>query len=736
MFTFYKQFEAIDCGPTCLKMIVRHYGKNIGIQTLRDLCCIDREGVSIAAIVHTARKIGFQSLAVKITNEANGKNNFVQIKDLALPAIIHWNNTHFVVVYKITPKYVYIADPAVGKIKLTHEAFARQAWKDNEFGKAVLFEPTTDFYTADKYFLKEIRNDYRYFKQIIFENKRSFIKIILLLLVTLSIQSISPFITQKTFDNGIFRNDIGLIKSLLIIQVFLFLFSSGISYLQGVVTNGFSQKLNAKLISDFVKKIFRIPIQYYNQRKTSDFIQRINDYSRIDSFLTYNLSSLLISVLSILVYSAILSYYSVSILGAVLGFVCLYALWIRFFSSKRREINYNRFDIQLNTHSLLLEMIEGVNEIKLAASEEYKVNKWLRNQKNFYANNLRTLRVNQLQALGSGLLNQVSYALITFYTAYLVIQNIITIGEMAAIQLIVAQINGPFSNLISTILIVQDVKYSWERILEWQSLEDERSGNLELKQAPAIIFENVSFSFNELSGDVVSNVSFTIRPGETTAVVGASGSGKTTLLKLALGLYVPTKGKILLGQHSMEHYDVSQWRQKCGVVMQNGFIFTDTIKNNIVGREDDYDLDRYIQALKMASIYDFVISLPIAHNTLIGKGGVGLSTGQQQRIMLARMFYKNPDYIFLDEATNSLDSQTEANVVQFLNNEFANKTKLIIAHRLNTIINADKIIVLEQGKIAEEGTHHELFHNKGVYYNLFQKQVSGEENIEREILAK
>lgn len=726
MFIPYKQFESSDCGPTCLKMIIRHYGKQISIQQLRVLCNTDREGSSINSIISAAKKVGLNALAVKCQIDDKTINtNYPDIHELSFPLIAHWNGNHFVVIYKIHKNTFFIADPARGKVSIHLNELKSFLFNNSDFGKVVLFEPNTDFHNNDNPYFKNqlLVNKYNFIKKYVVTNRKGIFALILLVFLQLILQGTTPFLTQISFDSGILQKNLNILLSVFIVQIIIFLFSSALNYFNSIISNRISQSINVSLSNDFIHKLFKIPLTYYQQKKTSDFIQKSFDLNKIESFITYNFASIILSFVGILILSGIAIYYNIAIFLIVVVYSTLNFMWTIYSLRKKKELDYEKFDINVNTHRYLTEIIEGITEIKISNSEKTKIDTLIVNQKNYFANNLKFIKLSQILVIGGGLISNMGNGFVIFYSAYLTLDQTITIGEMAAIQLVVNQLVSKINGVTGSVSTIKDTKFSMERVLETQMLNEEKYGDKPVKPNYNIKFDNVSFSYTDISDSVVDNINFEIEANKTTAIVGLSGSGKTTIMKLALGLYSPKQGKILLNEIPIAEYNMEKWRQQCGVVMQEGYIFTDTIKNNIILSGNNYDDNKYINALKQAVIYDFIDNLPIKHETLIGKEGLSLSSGQRQRILIARMIYKNPDFIFMDEATNSLDSETEHIVLNNITKNFANKTCLIIAHRLNTVKNADKVIVLHNGKIVESGCHDQLICNRAYYYNLVKEQL-------------
>ncbi len=724
-FTFYKQFDSNDCGPTCIKMVVKYYGKNISIQALRQLCNIEREGTSINTLRNTAEKIGFTVLTIKATlKQLNTLPNIPYLEEIKLPAICFWNENHFVVIYKVKNNIAYIADPAVGKIKLHVSELATKLYGDRDFAKVILLEPNTPFHSADNSYYKTnlLKSKLTFINKYLLLAKQSITVLLLLLLLQLLFQSVSPYLTQQSFDSGILQKNIGVIYKIIIVQVIIFILSAFFSYIISIVSNKISYKVSVSLTADFIKKISKIPINYFNQKKSTDFIQRFFDLNRIESFLSYNLTHLVLSLLSLFVLSALIIYYNFVVFSLFFVFTFAYLIWLNFSTKRNRELDSNKFDLQILNFNTINEYIEGINEIKLSGREDVKIKSFLTVETKRFELNLKNIKVSQLYTFGSSLINNLGLNIITLYISFLTINNTITIGQLAAIQLIINQLNGITSSIFNSIVNIQDIKFSLERILEIHEIAEEKDGSEKLNNVSEIQFDSVTYNYTTLSNPIIANLNLSIPTFKTTAIVGKSGSGKTTLMKLMLGFLEPTQGHILINNKAIDQYEIKEWRKKCGAILQDSYIFTDTILNNVCEWDENVNFEKYENALKLTAIFDFIVSLPITHQTIIGRSGLQLSSGQKQRILLARMFYKNPDFIFLDEATNNLDSETEKIIIDNLNKTFKNKTKIIIAHRLNTIKNADNIIVLDKGCIIESGTHNELIKKNGYYLQLIKEQ--------------
>jgi len=725
MFTSYIQHDASDCGSTCLRIITKYYNKEISAQLIRDLCNTDREGSSIASMVNAGNKIGLNTIGIKCTIERTDKV-LPSIKELNLPIICHWNNNHFVVVYKLSKNKVYIADPAIGKYSLKYNDFEKRFYSGNSYGKVLMLEPTVFFYSKENQYLKSqiLSNKLFFVYKYLSKFKKKIIILFSLVFIQLLFQLGLPYLTQITFDFGILKKDTNILLTIFLIQIIIYLFTSSFEYFNSIISNKISKYINIDLSIDFVIKIFAIPLSYFQYKKSSDFINRIYDLARIESFLTYEFTAFIVAIISFFFLSSMAVYYNFTVYLIFLSYSIFSILWSFFSLKKKKELDNEQFDIKIDSHRLLTEMIEGINEIKLSSDNQIRISNLVKVQANYFNNNLKSVKLTQLLSIGSGVISNIGNGFIIFYTAYLTIDSTISIGSMAAIQLIVSQLSGVISTITNSISSIQQTFFSTERILETQSIEDEYEDGSVIHETSSITFKNVFFSYSEISDLILNDVNFVFESKKTTAIVGLSGSGKTTLLKLALGLLNPSNGEILIGNTSLSNINLRSYRNNCGVVMQDGYIFTDTIINNVtMSNETNIDFNRYIDALKLSGLYEFILTLPRLHDTKIGKEGLSLSSGQLQRILIARLFYKNPEFIFMDEATNSLDGETEDFVISNLKAFFKDKTTIIIAHRLNTVINADNIIVLSKGQIVEFGNHRTLTNLKGVYYNLVKSQL-------------
>jgi len=722
-FPFYKQLDMMDCGPTCLRMIAKFYGKNFSLQNLRDRCFITREGVSLLGISDAAESIGFHTIGARVT--------WKQLKDeVPLPCIVHWSQRHFVVVYKIRKGKVYVADPAHDKIVYSEKDFLKE-WlstsKDGaDKGLVLMLQPTPDFYQQEDE--KIDKTSFRFLWSYLKPYKKYLWQLFLGLILGSIFQLIFPFLTQSVVDIGINNQDLNFVTLVLIAQLVLFFSQATVELIRSWILLHLSTRINISLISDFLVKLMKLPIGFFDSKMIGDMMQRIGDHTRIERFLTTNTLNVAFSFFSIFIFSVVLAIYSWEILLIFLLGSILYIAWILFFLRKRKELDYKRFVQLSNNQSKLIELITGMQEIKLNNSEKQKRWEWERIQARLFQVNIRRLSLTQTQTIGSGFVNQLKNILISFLAARFVIEGQMTLGAMMAVSYIIGQMNGPIEGFMNFIQTAQDAKISVERLGEIHQREDEEKDAYTkitvLPENKSLSIKNLTFQYEgPHSPKVLKNINLEIPARKTTAIVGVSGSGKTTLLKMLLGFYKPVEGDVKVGDIHIDNISQSIWRDKCGVVMQDGFIFSDSIMKNIAVGQDYIDKNRLFEAVRLANIQDFIESLPLGYNTIIGQSGVGLSQGQKQRILIARAIYKNPDYLLFDEATNALDANNEKAIMENMGKIAEGKTVVVIAHRLSTVKNADKIVVLDAGEIAEEGTHDQLIQNKGKYYHLVKNQL-------------
>ncbi len=712
----------MDCGPTCLKIISKYYKKKISLQHLRDLCNIDRSGVSLRGIASAAYEIGFKCIAVKLP--VLSVNNSSSIQTASLPAILHWNQNHFVVLYKVNKKYAWISDPAKGKYKLSLQQFSKN-WKGaNSVGIALLLEPTESFKSKNE----DLNYDTNFsiLLKYITPHHKLVIQLLLGLILGTVFQLIFPFLTQSLVDTGIGTKNISFINVLLAAQLMIFFSATITRFIQNWILLHITIRVNISLLSDYLIKLMNLPLSYFDKKNTGDLLQRINDHKRIDEFLTKSSLKVLFAITNLIVFGIVLYLFHSTIFIIFMIASIIYIIWILIFLKYRRVVDNNYFFEMSENQDSLLEIIQGIQEIKLQDSLLKRRSKWAEIQARLFDTQMKSLAVNQYQDGGASFVNQLKDIIITFFAAKLVIEGSLTLGTMLAIQYIIGQLNGPLQQLVAFIRSAQDAMISLERMMEIKNIPNEyvsQDQTLKIESNSNIVIEDLSFKYSENSKDVLSNINLEIPSGKTTAIVGTSGSGKTTLIKLLLGFYPPTEGGIKIGNNSFKNIDLKEWRRMCGVVLQDGYIFSDSIISNITESDDNKDIDRVFHALQQSNLKEFIDELPQGLNTKIGAKGSGISLGQKQRIFIARAIYKNPKYLFFDEATNALDSTNEKEIMQNLNRFLKGKTAIIVAHRLSTVKNADQIVVIAEGSIIEIGTHTELVKKRGDYYNLIKNQL-------------
>lgn len=723
-FPHYIQHDAMDCGPTCLRMVAAYYGKRYSLEGLREKSFITREGVSMLGISEAAEKIGFRSICVQVGYE--------KLQEAPLPCIIHWNQQHFVVVYKLNDKHVWVADPGAGKLKYTKEEFCN-CWlssrkNEEDTGVALLLEPTPEFYTIEDEGDEVNRKGFSFLYSYLRPYRGLVGQLLLGLLLGSMIQLMLPFLTQSVVDFGINNQNLGFIYLVLIAQLMLSFSSSAVDFIRGWILLHLGTRINIALISDFLIKLMKMPIAYFDSKMTGDILQRINDHKRIQDFLTGSSLSVIFSVFNIIIFGIVLLVYSGMIFLIFMGGSTLYVTYVWLFMKKRAELDHKRFAQQSANQSTVVQLVNGMQEIKLSACEQQKRWEWERIQAKLFRVNIKSLALRQYQDSGAVLINQSKNLLITALVASLVVKGEMTLGMMLSVQYIIGQLNSPVNELIAFARDMQDARLSMDRLSEMRDKPDEEDPTRELlreiPEGKEIRLQNLNFKYDPLSEyPTLDDINLVIPPGKQTAIVGMSGSGKTTLVKLLLGFYPPASGDIFIGDTPLGSYSIREWRKRCGVVMQDGFIFSDSIAGNIAPGVEHIDKKRLRHAAEVANIHDFIEELPLAYNTKIGQEGHGLSQGQKQRILIARAVYKDPEFIFFDEATNALDANNERTIMNNLQTFFKGRTSVVVAHRLSTVRNAEQIIVIEQGRIAETGTHEALIALEGRYYKLVKNQL-------------
>lgn len=749
-FPHYRQLDAMDCGPTCLRMVAKYYGQSYAVQPLRAAAEIGKEGVNLLGIAQAAESIGFKTLGVKVTLKK-------LLEEAPLPCIVHWGQNHFVVVTPNPRGEIRVADPAAGLIAYTYEEFeskwATTVANGEKVGVALLLEPTPQFYSplgsdSEKNNLTSGARTLgiRYFLGYLWKYKDLVGQLGLGMLVGSILQLVLPFLTQSVVDIGIQTHNLNFITLVLAAQVMLFVGRMSVDFIRSWVLLHISTRINLNILSDFLTKLLKLPLSFFDTKLTGDILQRIGDHYRIEQFLTGTSLHTLFSLFNLLVFSVVLVYYNLTIFGVFLLGSILYSLWVVLFLRYRRQLDHKRFALASQNQSSLIQLITGVQEIKLNNAEHLKRWQWENLQVRQFRLSMRGLAVGQYQQAGALFLNEGKNMAITFLAATAVVNGQLTLGGMMALQYIIGQLNSPVEQLVQFMQQWQDAQMSLERLNEIHELEDEDHSLSLLRpdftvhspkdglhisyprqqgEGSGVRLTNVSFTYPGAGNEpVLKNINLCIPEGKVTAIVGSSGSGKTTLLKLLLKFYHPQVGSITYPT-SLGRFDgsIRGLRAICGTVLQDGFIFSDTIANNIAVSDEVPDIPKLLHAVKVANIQSFIEELPLGYNTKIGAEGNGISQGQRQRLLIARAVYKNPDYLFFDEATNALDANNERAIMHNLEEFFQNKTVVVVAHRLSTVKNADQIVVLEKGKIVEIGTHGELVVQRGRYFELVSNQL-------------
>ncbi len=725
-FPIIRQHDCMQCGIACLQMVCRYFGREYSLSSLSKLCFATAEGVSMLGISEAAGVLGLHSVC--------GRVDIASLSEAPLPCILHWNQNHFVVLYKVKKnRKFYIADPGKGLVAYSLEEF-KSHWistlsKGEDKGVAMFLETTPEFFRhkTDRENNKEQRS-FRFLFGYVKKYRRYFGQIVIGLTVGSLLQLVLPFLTQSIVDVGIKNQDIGFIWLILLGQLMLTVSRTAIDFIRRWLLLHISMRVNISLVSDFFIKLLKLPMSFFDTKLMGDLMQRMNDHTRVNNFLTQQSLSIMFSMLTFIVFSVVLFFYnSIVFLIFTIGSIA-YGAWMTLFLRRRKVLDYELFEQQATNNNKTYEFITSMQEIKLQDCEQRRRWEWEDVQADLFGVQMKSLKLKQTQEAGSIFINEIKNMVITVVAATAVIHGQMTLGMMLAVQYIIGQLNSPVEQLMNFFYSLQDVKISLERINEIHTVDNENNKgklvtSLEDKEK-GIHIDKIMFKYDPHAlRKTLDDVDIHIPQGKVIAIVGASGSGKTTLIKLMLGYYPVLEGRITVGGTDINSLDKKWWRRQCGVVMQEGVIFSESIARNIAVGDGDIDSERLLRASEIACIKDYVMSLPLKFNTKIGRDGIGLSLGQKQRILIARAVYKNPDYIFLDEATNSLDASNERAIVENLDRFYAGRTVVIVAHRLSTVRNADKIIAIEGGKVAESGSHDELIAKRGVYYNLIKNQL-------------
>ena len=721
-FPFYRQLDYRDCGPTCLRMVAKYYGKTFSREFLRDKAGITRVGVTMAGIADAAEAIEMRTLGIRIALES-------LVNEVPTPCIVPWRQKHFVVVFKTTKDKIFVADPAQGLLTYTHQEFL-EAWTNtiDKTGFALVLEPNATFYKQKEDTAKN--KGFGFLYPYLRPYKKLVNQLLIGLLVGTTIQFTMPFLMQSVVDVGVSTQNIPFIYLILISQLVLFASQTAVSIFREWLLLHITGRFNIKMVSDFLYKMLKLPVNFFDTRNTGEHLQRIQDHSRVQNFVSSSSFNMLYSIVLFVVFNFVLAYYNFKIFVVFLIGAIIYVSWTLFFLKKRAELDFKRFDEQSQSQTSLIQIINGVREIKVNNSQRKNRWKWEQVQISLFKTSMSSLKLAQYQSIGSTFINELKNIIITFLSATAVVNGEITLGMMLSVQYIVGQLNAPLGNFINFIQLWQDAKISLERLWQVHSKEDEDDAKLQkVKELPTkkdIVIKELSFRYGSKSSALVlKNLNFIIPEGKTTAIVGASGSGKTTLIKLLLKFYAPTSGAIQIDSVDLQNINNDFWRMNCGAVLQETFMFNDTIAGNISESEQNEIIDRekLKTAVYISNIEDFIEKLPNKLNTELGTSGIRLSGGQEQRLMIARAVYKNPEYVFFDEATSSLDANNEKIIMEKLNTFLNGRTSVVVAHRLSTVRNADKIIVLENGEVVEQGNHIDLTALQGKYYELVKNQL-------------
>jgi len=717
-YPFFRQLDTTDCGPTCLKMITAYYGKELSLNHLRELCDVHSQGTSVSGIIHAAEKTGFKTLAAELSFE-------ILLEKAPLPCILHWDHNHFVVLWHLSEKYAYVGNPALGNnMHYTINDFMKHWIPGGENKGIAIFTEQTETFNQIKNQPEPPVSLFSLLKRI---NDRRSISFVISALLTASLLTLAiPLLTQSVVDRAISRKDIGILFLICAGQLILFTGRILTDFFRSRILFKLGMNISIKLIYEFVDKLMQLKLSFFEYRSSGDNLQRIYDNQRVEEFLTKNCVSAGLSIIILFVNGGLLCYYNWKLFILFLAASMISILWTNLFEEKRRHLDQRTFSLLANAQRHQIETFEAMTEIRLTGAEQEKNQLWKNMQKEAYHVKMENLKLDQRIQGVALFINETTGVLTTFLTASLVINGSLTLGAMLAITYMYGSLNGTVNQLSDFIRSMQTAKFSLQRIseVEYEKTEDAYSSlNLPKGNSGSIELLDVSFRYGKLSPDVLHNISLKIPAGKVTAIVGMSGSGKTTLLKLLLKFFDATQGVIIFSGQDLKMINAKSLRRQCGAVMQDSFLFTDTIAGNIWLGSEEKDMLRVKKACKMVNMHDFIESLPFSYETQIGSEGTGLSEGQKQRLLIARLIYRQPDYIFLDEATNSLDANNERLIVENLNTFFKGRTVVIVAHRLSTVVHADNIIVLDKGHIAEEGTHETLTKSKGAYYNLVKNQL-------------
>ena len=724
-FPFYQQPDAMDCGPTCLRMIAKYYGCTLSLQKLRTLSETTREGSSLLYLSRAAEAVGFRTLGVKV--------NFQKlIQEAPFPCIISWQQNHFVVVHKIKKDKIFVVDPAHGHIIFSTKDFLEgwigaNATTETREGIVLLLEPTPKLEQSEED-NRSLQQGLGFLFQYVLRYKRLMTQLFIGLIATSILQLISPFLTQSVVDIGIKNANLHFVYLVFIAQVLLFLGRTSIQLIRSWLLLHIGTRINIAIISDFFIKLMKLPMAFFDVKMMGDMMQRIHDHGRIRKLLTITTLNIFFSFIQLIIFVPFLIWYNVQLFWIYCIGNILYVLWILLFLNKRKVLDYKQFAQSSKEHNKVIELLNGMQEIKLHNAETQKRWEWEYVQAGLFKIDMQRLYIEQIEAVGAGILHEIQNILVGILSATLVINGQLTIGMMMAVAYVMGQLNGPVEQLINFIYTVQDTSIALERLCEIHNKPDEQMESKQLithlpLASHDLVLKNLSFRYSGKATPILKEINLTIPANKLTAIVGVSGSGKTTLMKLMLNFYAVNEGSICIGNINLNKIAHRAWRNYCGVVMQEGFLFNDTIARNIAIGSDKIDENRLIYATEIARIREFIDALPLGYNTCVGMDGANISTGEKQRILIARAVYKNPQYIFFDEATSALDTTNEHYIMTGLEKFFKERSAVVIAHRLSTVRNADQIVVLGEGTVLEQGTHQALLAAERHYYQLVKNQL-------------
>lgn len=714
------QLDSFDCGPACLEMIARYHGRTLPKQFLRQLCQQDRLGSSLAGIAHAAEKIGFRTLAVKVS--------FQELAEKALlPCIAYWPQGHFVVVHRVRKDRVYIADPSAGLMTYSRSEFEacwRAETSSGNWGILLLLEPTPEFHAQE---LGAPRlSTVNVWRPLLRDMRRHFAPVGVAIAVSLFVQLLLPFLSAAVVDMGIANRSLSVVMVILLAQLALTTSRLGVNLLQSWIMSYVGARLDRKLVAQFLSKLTRLSMSFFDGKLVGDLMQRINDHKYMQQFFTNNIWQVFTALLSLLVFGAALAIFWPTLFGVFFAGSLAYLVYSAVFIKHQRLISHKNFRLSAQKQGLIVEFLAGMQEIKLNNAEQPRRWQWEIAQHELARLQIKAELLNHVQSSGGMLINEAKNMVLTLLVAGQVINGHMSLGAMVAVQYIIGQLSWPLNQLTMMLIQGQEALLSYQRAREVELLQDEEHPVLEPppESCATIEFKNVIFNYGGTADHRLFNdLSLLIPRGKTTAIVGRSGSGKTSLLKLILKFYPVLGGQITIDGNDINNISHSALRKSCGIVMQDGYIFSDSVMSNIAVGEREIDMKRVEEVARIAQIHSFIESLPLGYETRIGRDGIGLSRGQSQRILIARALYRNPRYLLFDEATSALDAETESVLVNELRTIMQGKTSVVIAHRMSTVRHADQIIVLDQGRVVESGTHEELVGCRGSYFNLVKNQL-------------